>query len=309
MAEVIGTLRELSNEFAKKQPKMVDQITEQTPVLDAVPFEPASHAMWNVYEEVADVEGGGFVDMDAPLEEMTVATELNKVDLKIMGGKMWCPEDKAKAYGGKEKYFAKRQPVAMRNLGIASEQAILYDNFLAYATENSKLLDAGGTGNTNFLLLAVRFVQGETFGLYSPDGFKNGALLDVAAINGGNLYENSSGILGYGVRMKGYFGMQLANPQTVAAIVNIDKDSETQKLPTAAQVDDLLDLVRAGDTGTFLFGHRKVLSVLAQVGKGAAFQMTPGDKNVDRRIAEWNGVPIITSYNFADGTEDNITVS
>ncbi|WP_461209922.1 major capsid protein [Desulfocurvus sp. DL9XJH121] len=304
MADTItGTLKELSNEYAKKQPKQVDNITEETPVLASVPFEAASHALWNVYDEVSDISGGGFVDMDAPLQLMEVNSNLKRVDLQIMGGKMWCPEDKAKAFGGKEKYFAKKQPKALRNLGVTTEQAIIYDNLLAYSQDQGKLLDAGATDSTGFLILAVRWVPGETTGLYSPDGFKQGAMLDTQAINGGNLYENADGVLGYGLRMKGYFGMQMANPETVAALVNVNQ----AHMPTAMQVDDLLDMVRAA-SNTHLYCHRKALSILAQVGKGAAFQMVPGDQHVDRRIAEWNGVGITTSYNFADGAETYIEV-
>ncbi|BBD08751.1 major capsid protein [Desulfovibrio ferrophilus] len=298
-----GTLKEISAQFATRQPKQVDWLTEETPVLDVIPFEEASHTLWNVYDEVSDVSGGGFVDMDAPLDMIEVDTRLNKVDLSILGAKMFCPEDKAKAFGGRDSYFAKKTPKALRKLGVDAEKAIVYGNFRQYAVDHARLIDAGDAGNENYSLLAVRFVPGETTGLFSTTGFKQGGLIDMRAVSGGGLYENEQGILGYGVRMKGYFGIQIANPDTVAALVNVTPDSP----PTAIQVDNLLDMVRAAN-GTYLFCHRKALSILAEVGKGAAFQMTPGDKKVDRRIAEWNGVPIITSYNFQDGAEAHVQV-
>ncbi|SKA64151.1 major capsid protein [Desulfobaculum bizertense] len=298
-----GTLKELSAAFAKKQPKQVDWLTEETPVLDVIPFEEASHSLWNVFEEVSDVTGGGFVDMDAPLDSIDVESRLRKVDLAIMGAKMFCPEDKARAFGGRDSYFAKKTPKALRKLGVDAERSLLYRNFRKYALDNSRLVDAGAEGDC-WSILAVRFVSGETTGLYSPGAFKQGGILNVSAINGGGLYENENGILGYGVRYKGYFGMQIANPNTVAALVNIS----AKKKPTALMVDNLLDMVRA-QNNTYLFCHRKVLSVLADIGKGAAFQMMPGDRGVDRRIAEWNGVPIVTSYNFDDATEEHVVVN
>lgn len=298
-----GTLKEISAQFATRQPKQVDWLTEETPVLDVIPFEEASHTLWNVFDEVSDVSGGGFVDMDAPLDMIEVDTRLNKVDLSILGAKMFCPEDKAKAFGGRDSYFAKKTPKALRKLGVDAEKAILYGNFRQYAVDKARLIDAGDEGNQNYSLLAVRFVPGETTGLFSTAGFTQGGLIDMRAVGGGGLYENEQGILGYGVRMKGYFGIQIANPDTVAALVNVTPDSP----PTATQVDHLLDMVRAAG-GTYLFCHRKALSILAEVGKGAAFQMTPADHKVDRRIAEWNGVPIITSYNFLDGAEAHVPV-
>ncbi len=69
----------------------------------------------------------------------------------------------------------------------------------------------------------------------------------------------------------------------------------------------MLDMVRA-DGGAYIYCHRKVLSILADVGKGAAFQMGPDQNKVDRRIAEWNGVPIITSYNFVDAAEAHVAI-
>lgn len=297
------TLRDISREFARKQPRQVDWLTEETPVLDVIPFEEASHTLWNVYDEVSDVSGGGFVDMDAPLDTIEVDTKLRKVDLSILGAKMFCPEDKAKAFGGRDRYFGKKTPKALRKLGVDAEKAIIYNNFRKYALDQGRILDAGDPGDACYSLLAVRFVPGETTGLYSTAGFRQGGLIDMKSINGGGLYENEQGILGYGVRMKGYFGIQIANPETVAVLANVTATSK----PTAVQVDNLLDMVRAAGS-TYLFCHRKMLSILADVGKGAAFQMTPADRKVDRRIAEWNGVPIVTSYNFADAAEAHVDV-
>ena len=61
------TLKELSVLFAKKQPKQVESITEDSPILDMIPFEEASHELWNVYEDATEITGAGFVDLDAPL--------------------------------------------------------------------------------------------------------------------------------------------------------------------------------------------------------------------------------------------------
>ncbi len=300
----MGTLKEISAQFAKKQPQQVDWLTEETPVLDVMPFEQASHTLWNVYDEVADITGGGFVDMDAPLSSIEVDTKLSKVDLSILGAKMFCPEDKAKAFGGRDKYFSKKTPVALRKLGVDAEKSIIYKNFRQYALDNEQAIDAGEQGDTCYSLLAVRFVPGETTGLYSQEGFKQGGIIDMQAINGSTLYENEQGILGYGVRMKGYFGIQIANPRTVAVMVNIS----SRKKPTATAIDNLLDMVRARGN-TYLFCHRKVLSMMADVGKSQAFQMTAADQKVDRRIAEWNGVPVITSYNFTDAFEKHVSLN
>jgi hypothetical protein len=305
MTTKVGTLREIATAQAKTQSVLVDALLEDTTVLDTVKFEPASHTLWNVYEEVTEVSGGGFTDMDAPLAEMSVATELKKVDLTILGGKVFCPEDKAMAYGNSRAYFAKKEPKILRKLGVDAEKAIIYSNLRPFALDCANAIDAGASGDLNYSILAVRWVEGETIGLYSSETFKNGKLFSVMSLNDGKLYEHPvTGVLGYGARFKGYFGVQLANPKTVAGIFNVTAAHK----PTALMVDNLLDMVRAGK-GTYLYCHRKALSILADIGKGAAFQMAPPDKAVDRRIAEWNGVPIVTSYNFVDAAEAHVSLS
>jgi len=297
------TLRELSIEYAKKQPKQVDAITEKCPILDIIPFEEASHGLWNMYEEVESVTGAGFVDMDEALPTLAVASELKKLDLSIMGGVMECGEDKAKMFGSKEKYFAKKMPVVLKESGVTTEVAILYDNIRQYCIDNSLLVDAAGTENTCYTILAVRFESGVTGGLYSPEGFKQGAMLHTLPINGGNLYKNASSILVYGLRLKGYFAFQIADPKTVRAIVNI----YSGKIPTAAQIDDAIADVRGDPSNTFLFMHHKCRSLLNTY-KSSALKMSAKDEDYDTRFERWNGIPIVRSYNFLDGTEEAITV-
>lgn len=306
------TLKELSVLYAKKQPKMVENITEEAPILRIVPFEKASHDLWNVYEETTEITGPGFVNLDAPLPAVGAKSELKKVDLSIMGGEAIVGEDKARLHGGPAAYFAKQTPSILRKAGMTTEVAILYSNFRAYALANSRKLNAGGSSNVNHCILAVRFVTGETTGLYSPKGFDNGAVLDIKTLNGGALMkvkESRNGqsveFNGYAVRYKGYFGMQLANKDTVAGIFNVDRISATKKIPTVSMVDDLLDMVRAS-SNTFLFMHPKIRTALYEH-KNTPLTMNVYDKRFDDRIDFWHDVPIITSYNFLDGTEANVS--
>lgn len=308
------TLKELSILYAKKQPQQVDNITEDTPILRMLPFDEASHDLWNVYEEVEDVTGPGFVDLDAELSEMSVKSKLQKKDLSIMGGKASCGEDKAQMMGGAPRYFSRQEPVLLSKAGVTTEFAIIYNNIRAFAIAGSTKIDAGGSSNKNHCLLAVRFKKGIVGGLYSPKGFKNGAMLDVKAVNGGSLMEfevtrNGSKvkIFGYMVRYKGYFGFQIASSRNVSGIFNIDRVSTTQKLPTAMQIDDLLANVRADNSNTYLFCHPKLKPVLKSV-KNTAYGITTKNVNDNTGIIErWDDVPIVSSYNFLDGIETNVS--
>lgn len=305
MAMFGSTLKELSNMYAKKQPKQVDQITEKTPILDIWPFEQATHGLWTVYEEVSSVQGPGFVDMDAVLPDIGVDSDLKKIDLSIMGGKIFVPEDRAKLLGGRAAYFAKKMPTINKQAGMTTEIALLYDNIRRYALATSgRALSAGGSSNTNYSMLFVRFESGITTGLYSPDGFKQGAMLHTMAINGGNLYENANGVLGYGLRQKGYFGMQIADPKTVYAIVNIDSSHR----PTEDQIDDALAMVRADEGNTYIFCHKRCQNLLNQY-KEDRLEIRVNEKHFGRSFTHWDNVPFVNSYNFYEGTEANATVT
>lgn len=308
------TLKELSLQFAKKQPKQIDAVTENSPILAIIPFEESSHAMHNVYSEIQSITGAGFVDLDAPLPAVGVNSILKQMSLSVMGGEIQFGEDEAQMHGGRDAFMSRKTNAILRQSGMNAEYAILYNMIRAWAIANGKKLNAGGSNNVNHCILAVRFASGETTGLYSPNGFADGALLPFEWLNGGNLMKISktiggvtSEINGFSGRFKNYFGFQIANPLTVSGIFNIDRISATKKIPTKDQIDDLLDMVRA-DSRTYLFMHPKVKSSLNTY-KDTPLKMDVFEKRFDRRIDFWHDVPIFTSYNFLDGTEANVSFS
>lgn len=297
-----GTLKEIAIGIAEKQDHMVDTLLEETPVARELRFEPASHGLWNAYEEVTKIDTVEDVDIDSPLPELVMDSELKKVDLQIIGGKITAGEDKLQVIG-KEEYFAKRLPRHLKAAGVTMERKIIYDNIRQFAIDKGKAMDAGGSDNKGYSIIAFREIEGENIGLYSPKGFGSGTgkLLDVKAINGGNLYENAKGVLVYGVRLKGYIGYQLANANGVAALVNIDPEH----IPTAEQLDELILSARANMGRGFLAMHPRVLAMLNKY-KADQLQYNVRDDEVNRTFTKWNGVKILTSYNFNDGTEKNV---
>ena len=138
------TLKDLSVLYAKKQPKQVDFITENSPILARIPFEEASHDLFNVYETLESVEGGGFVEMNGVLPNVSSKSKLERLDLGIMGGISEVGEDTARSYGGAAQYFAKKEPSILRQTGSNAEKKIIYDLSLAFS-----LCGNGYGSNTN----------------------------------------------------------------------------------------------------------------------------------------------------------------
>ena len=274
-----STLKELAIALSKKQEHYVDYLTNESPILDNMRFEASTHGLWNAYEEVSKIDGAGFVDINQPL-----------------------PEDKAAVIGVSE-YFSKKIPILLKHAGETAEKKIIYDNFIPYAVGNGKAVSAGAADKC-YSMVAVRFIPGEVTGLYSAKNINRHGILDSTPINGAQLYKNANGLLGYGVRIKGYIGMQLANPDAVSAIVNISAD----KIPTAEQIDNMLVDAKATPASTYIFCHPKVLSMLNKY-KGNVLQTMTGDMDVNRSFAAWNGIRFITSYNFKNGEEDAVKLA
>ena len=297
-----NTLKEIAIGLSRKQEHYVNSLTEDSPILDNMRFEESTHGLWNAYEEVARIEGAGFVDVNQPLPEMEVDSNLKKIDLSILGGEIFLPEDKGSVMGVGE-YFSKKVPVLLKHAGQTAEKKIIYDNFIPYSVSNGKAVSAGGQENC-YSMVAVRYVDGEVTGLYSRQNIGRFGLLNSTPINGGALYKNANGVLGYGLRLKGYIGMQLANPDAVASIVNITPDN----IPTAEQIDNMLVDAKATPCSTFIYCHPKVLSMLNKY-KGNVLQTTSLDFDVNRSFMAWNGIRFITSYNFENGAEEAVKLA
>lgn len=293
----------------KSQRAVVDAITCEAPILRDLPMEPSSHGLWNIYESMKDIPGGDLVDLDAPLPKVSAESELKQTDLSIIGGEMEVGEDTARKLGGPVSYFAKKATPVLRKTGMSAERSLLYDNFRAFAIRNGNIQSAGGTGTRNYSILCVHYVPGEITGVYDPAGFGNGKTFDLTPIAGGELYKNAEGRLVYGMRLKTYFGVQLANPDYVSAIVNCDIDSDTSSartFPTMRQMDKLLIDARAGQN-TFIFCHPAVKAYLGTTCKLEHMTLVSGN-GFSTQIDAWNGVPIITSFNFDNGTETAVSL-
>jgi len=308
MSSPKGTLQELAVALAKKQSHQVNDLLEDTTILGGWKFEPTSHGLWHAYEQTTEIEGAGFVKIDAPLPDVKVDSELRKIDLNIMGGKMFVGEDKATQYGGAAKYFADKTPSLLRNAGMQAEKSLIYNNILPFAKDCGNIVSAGGSAATGtsglYSMYAVRQVPSEVCGLYSEKSFQKGAMLDVEAINKGALYE-SGGVLGYGIRLKGYFGFMLANKNAVSAIVNIN----ASHLPTAKQIDAMLVQARAHPSNTKIYCHPVLFSMIAGTYKEQTLRTAVTDKDLNRLITHWNGIEVITSYNMGNGDEAAVSLS
>ena len=72
-------------------------------------------------------------------------------------------------------------------------------------------MSAGGSNNVNYSMFIVKWVDGETTGLYDSTGFGKGDVFDVIPLVGGQLHqietEEGKKIAGYATLIKSYIGL------------------------------------------------------------------------------------------------------
>jgi hypothetical protein len=299
-------LREVAIENAPKQRILVDAITDEAPILGMLPMEPASDGLSNVYEKLDSVTGPAQVDLDGVLPQMYVNTSLEQKDLQVLGGIIEVGQDKGRMYtGGVNKYFEKYSTRCLKEAGQSIEYSLIYSTFREYALANGNVVNAGGTTATSQnSIIAVHFSPGEIMGLYDSIGMGKGKFFRAEPINGGNAYfQKTTGVLVYGLAVKTYFGVQLANPRYVSAMVNIEDAADM----TLARLDETLDKCRANPMNTVLFMATKTRDFINQIRAGT-LQTGPKDDNLRTRVMYYNDIPIVTSYNFTAGKEAVVTV-
>ena len=301
-------LRELAAEKSKKQPKQIDDLTVNAPILDTMELYPSTHGLQHAYEELVEVTGGKMVGLDEALPEADVTTKLNWQTLGVLGFTIEAGIDTVKTIAGDfPAYLAKKVPKITRKTAMQAEHSLIYDVLRAFAQKNSKLVSAYGSasGADHYTLLAVRWEEEELCGLFDPNGFGQGAMLETIYMGNGAPYKKANGKTVYGADFKSYIGFLTATAQNIAGIVNINASHK----PTAAMIDDMLDECGAGMNGrTLIYGHPKALRMLSDI-KGSCLTMSPNDKSYNRDIADWGGIKFIPSFNFDKGTEAAVSLS
>lgn len=308
-----NTLKDINVFLAKKQQGIVNTLVEKNPIIDTIPVRGASHGFYNVYSKVNDIDSMGEVDYDAELPTVGISFELGRTRLGKIGGKLPIPQDAAKEMGGYERYANTRAPLIIAKSSNDNESRIYYRGFLKAAIDNGKAVGCGGTtANKQYSMAFVTWDYDSTVGLYNPNSLSNGKLFETIALNGGNEYEIEVGgkkCIGKMLAMYMEFGVQLANPNAVAALLNIEPTaniSDPDKidgLPTRLQIEDRLSAVRANPAQTFIYCHPTLLGYLALKYQLPQRVITNDTTGLRYKLVDWNGIPLVGSYNLNWGTE------
>lgn len=321
------TMQQYAMKYEQVQQKLVNTFTKPAPFMQTVPFVEATHGLENKFERVTKIEGAEFKEIDAPYKEMDVETVLASESLGIMGGRMVVPQDRALLIARTDtsdpkqaaaQVFARRTDIILNDAGKKTEQHLIYNHLYkkalawnATVPKNERtVFSKGGSGNANYSILAIRQEKGLNCGLVSPVGKNKNEIMTMEWLNGGAAHEIASGKdkgkVGYEAIWKAYFGYQVAIPQYVGAIFNIDPSSDG----TMVDVNDiakLLSSIEADPSDTVLVMSRFLSDIIYGM-KWDKVTLGNGDKNLEIGFDKFNGIKIIATNNMLRGTESNVTV-
>ena len=296
------------------QRELVDYITEDSPILMNLPMRASNKGLQDTYEVLTDVDSVPLQELDAPLTAVDAATRIEQANLQNWAAKMIVGEDKLKVLGygtDAASYFADKAESVFRETGGRISRTIYYNSLRAfaianYAKDNTRVIDAAGSNNTNFSVVAVKWVGDQMTGLYDESGWGDGKVFDIKRLYGGELHEDSNGVASYSTRVKLNLGVKLANPRYVTSIVNIDKDADLATISLDDKLSTLIEECRGADV---LYMHPTPKRKIGTAFKLDKLQLINADRDVNTLVDAWDGVPIITDYNLDKGTESNVVLS
>jgi len=298
------------SKLAPKQQLVSTDIIEQADVLAALPMYPTNNGLRHVYRKINSVKAAEIINLDDQLTSMNVDFTADFKDLSAIGGEIEVGEDEAQQFGGPVAFFAEMMPSILQKTGMDIERTYLYNTLRALAISKGNVIDAGGTTvNGQNSIIIVKYVPGESGGIYDPKGWGNGKAFDIKPYNGGNLYKftrNGKTISGYGVRIKTYLGFLMANPSNVAVIVNVDLKQSTpgeyDAIPSKSAVNKAVRMVRGGANNTYMYTTPAVVDAFGEVYKSSIVRMGSDEQNINTMIEYWNKVRLVSTYNM-DETE------
>jgi len=283
---------------ASKQLMLIDDFTEESPILKGLPFEPASHDCHHVYGRLMDATSMQVTDFDGVLPSMQTDSQLESVPLTPFGGKFEFGEDRMRlTHDTPESFLAAQIPPVLRRTGMALEHSLYINNFLPTTIKNQTAWSANTDAEADKLygtMVAITWEPGQMTGLHSPlpygKGDRFGKLFESEWTNNKARHTLSNGVIGYSATCKIFLGILLANTQKIASLINI------KGTPTAKQLATLVNAVQAsGSTRIYCSLALKTLiaATYAETRKGNGLVTV-----TDAGEVSILGVPIVTSSNI-----------
>jgi len=301
--------KEMAATMGDAQIALVDDLTVASNILQEVEVFESNQTLAHKYGVVTDVVGGEPRDLDAVPSTMSFDSDLESVDLQIIGGKIFVSEDKvlAVAGGSLEQFINRRFPKILAATGNSLEYSLVYNVWESAAIAAGNAEGTTKTSGDNcFSVLAIRFEDDECGLAINPNATQANRLMSLAPLYGGNRCENSAGVTGWMFEMRTMLAAVVANPaKQVAAIVNIDDTH----LPTKKQMNDMIEKVYPDTGGRTVLIMSPFLRTALEAAYGESVTRTSSNtKDVGKMITMWYERKIVTSHKMLKAAEPFVTL-
>jgi hypothetical protein len=307
---MIGLFSEIAQKYGMPDGVIVDQVTEDSPIIASALFQPTSHGMTHKYAEVKSVTAMTAVNRNDTYPTVGADKKVDNKDLALYAGTQEVHVNTAAEWGtdgaGAAAYFNEQMPTIIRESLSDIESEIIYNDnagFEVIAKAFGKLTTIAATDTTPNLyysLYCVGWQQGNFSIIYNEQGFSGAGVVKQTPLNGGNRYKNSANKSVYGVDLELPIGLFGVNARNIGGIVNFTLatiDSTFFK-----KLNDMIALVRGGNKK--LYAHPLVIARLMQAEE--SYTLSNGDNGVFKRM--YSDIELVSSFSFLQGTEAFITI-
>lgn len=308
-----ATLRRLVTEYGGTGEAVIDHLIKYSGILKTANVIPSTHGTFHKYKTISALPTGSFRSLNGGYTDQTINEEVKQRDLKLVGAVQ--SEDKALCEEiGVAKYFMDNRPIFMEGLGQTIVKQILYGTDSTFgnvtgftglhqiAKANSKVIQATGTTGSRTTIFAVRYHK-ESGLLVNGKILNNLSELIVQTVlnNGQPVLEVVNTTTGekkpvYQVLYEAQLAWQSASVYDVAAYTQLA--DATDKRPTAANIDKLVDYVRGSSSDTFLYANRDAIRMIGML-KDSKLQLGSMDNDYQTKIDFWNTIPLVIEDNIS----------
>ena len=292
---------------------IIEGLVKASGILQTAEFNEAEQGLLDKYTVTTALPTASIRQINGSLAPTKSKEKMEQVDLKLIQADQ--EYDKVlveSSPGGKDMYFAKRLPAFMQAMGQAFSKYAIYGTnatfggvdgfrgFHQFAKSFGNVTGLSGSSGSRTSIFAVNY-QPQAVDFLLPNGGNFADFLKTEWVNNGNWYkavtDTTTGASKpvYGMIHTILTALRAAHKYSIAAITQIDNTHQ----PTAMQVDDMLDKVRATAGTTFIYASRTGKKGLKNLRYGKQ-AVDNADMNFMFDIKNWNDIPVIIDDNIRD---------
>jgi len=307
------TVRDIIQAKNAKDELIMSHLKKTSGILATAQARLANDGIKHIYQKLASLPSLSSTLLDGSVAPTTTQKDNYSVNLSLLQSFMSEANVLENYPGGPRAFFIEQMAIYNESFFQDGANSIIYGNdstfgdttyssgFHQYAKAYGNVIQAGGDTGSRTSIFAVNWSRHCTT-LYNPNDINEGRVLNFDTFDGKPVMDKKNTTTGasrkdYQMQAQGYLGFVSATKYDVAAYTQIQDAADDR--PTATNLDQLLDYVKADPTTTFLYMSRTGKRLVEMLADGK-YQRGSMDNNYNTRLDYWNGIPIAIDDNISD---------